>query len=102
VAPEHDPALEAEEQVLPDRLDAFEHASVEDTGNSRGLPSWMRALDVQTLSHERLQSLGGSMQRVSLGHPTSVPETPNRLAGSAPERDDVRGLRDCQDSRIGG
>jgi hypothetical protein len=42
VAAERDGSLEVEQQMLPDRLDALEPASVDRRGDAGGEPTWVR------------------------------------------------------------
>lgn len=52
MAAENQAALEAQEEVLADRFDALEHASVEDARDTGGLPARVRALGFDPISHE--------------------------------------------------
>ena len=68
VAARHETAFEAQQQVLPDRLDRLEPAAVEPLGGKHRGGARMRRLDRDALAHERLQLARGSVERVSLGH----------------------------------
>jgi signal transduction histidine kinase/HAMP domain-containing protein len=68
VAAEHEVALEAEEQVLPDRLDGFEAASVKSVGEQPSARPGMRRLHLELLSDEDLQTGGGAVERVAFRH----------------------------------
>ena len=65
---QHDAALEAEHEVLADRLDRLEPAAVEPLGNARRLRARMRRLDLQPLPDEHLEPPRGPVERVALGH----------------------------------
>jgi hypothetical protein len=68
MVPQHVTALEAEDEILPDRLDRDQTAAVEAAGVDRGLGLRVRRLDLDALAHERLQPPSGSVQGVPLGH----------------------------------
>ena len=72
VAAEHEPALEAQQQVLADRLDRLEPAPVEALGREHRGRARVRRLDRDALADERLQPARRAVERVSLGH---VPAT---------------------------
>ena len=55
VAPDHDATLEAQEQVLADRLDPLEHAPVDRARDTRREPARVRALRLDALADEHLQ-----------------------------------------------
>ena len=76
VAPHDDPALEAQEKVLPDRLDADQDASVDALRDSAHRCPRVRSLDLDALAHERLQPVGGAAQGVAFGHAASVARRP--------------------------
>jgi hypothetical protein len=61
-------ALEREEQVLADRLDAFEALPVEPLGDPAPRRARVRRLDLDRLAYERLEALRRSMKAVTLGH----------------------------------
>ena len=68
VAPERHPAGEPEQEVLPDRVDTFEHAPVDDVSDP-GRPSpRMRALRLDALADERLQERRDASDRVAFRH----------------------------------
>ena len=71
MAPEHDAALEPQEQMLADRLHPLEHAAVDDATYPRRGTLRMRAFRLDPLADERLQPRGRAMQRVSLRHQAS-------------------------------
>ena len=62
VAPDRDAALEAEEQVLPDCLDALEPATVDRLRDARDEPAGMRGRRRQAEPDERLESRCGAME----------------------------------------
>jgi hypothetical protein len=68
VAPEDEAAFEAEEEVLPDRLDALEAPSVELLRDAGQLPPRMRSLDLEALADEDAQPSRRAMERISLRH----------------------------------
>ena len=68
VAAQDEPALELEQQVLPDRLDALEPAAVEPGREPQRLGARVRRLDLEPLTDERLQPRRRSVEAVSLGH----------------------------------
>ena len=63
-----DAALEAQHQVLADRLDRLEHAAVDPLGHALGLRARMRRLDLEPLADEHLQAPRRPVERVALGH----------------------------------
>jgi MerR family transcriptional regulator, light-induced transcriptional regulator len=72
VAPEHDAAFEAEEQVLPDRLHAFQRAAVQALGKPLRRRPRMRGLDLDPLACQHLQTVGSAAQGIAFGHTVSV------------------------------
>ena len=72
MAPHRDAALEAQDQVLPDRLDRLEHAPVDLLGHARHLSARIRRLGADPLADERLEPACGPVQGVSLGHGTKI------------------------------
>src|SRR5262249_9121782 len=68
VAAKNDSLLEAEEQVLADRLDPEKTAAVEPLGEPLDRRPRMRRLDLHLLAHQHLQSASGSRQGVPFGH----------------------------------
>src|SRR5262249_26773128 len=64
---EDDAAVEAQDEVLADRLDSLEPAAVEDGRVDRGLRARMRGLDLELLTHEHLKPACGAMERVAFG-----------------------------------
>jgi len=68
MAPEDEAALEAEEEVLPDRLDPVEPPAVEALGQALHRGAGMRRLDFDALADERLQPLGRAVERISFRH----------------------------------
>src|SRR3712207_3874379 len=73
MASQHEIAFEAEQEVLPDRLDALEPPAVELRCEPRRRRARVRRLDLHALAHERLQATRRAVQRVPLRHGTSVP-----------------------------
>ena len=72
VAPHRDAALEAEEQVLPDRLDALEPAPVDRLRDAGDEPARMRGRRRQAEPDERVEPRCGAMEGVAFGHPGRV------------------------------
>src|SRR5262249_32880061 len=67
-----DPALEAEEQVLPDCLDGEQLPTVDLVGDAGSCAPRMRALRLDPLADEHLEPAGRPVQGIALGHPTRV------------------------------
>jgi hypothetical protein len=65
---QHEPTFEAQEQILPDRLDGFEAPSVEPFRDAFRRSTGMWSLDLDALADERLQPSGCAAQRVTFGH----------------------------------
>ena len=72
VAVQHEPALEAEQEVLPDRLDRLEQPAVELLRQLLHGGTGMRRLDLQPLPDEDLQPRRGARESVALWHASSV------------------------------
>ena len=72
VAAQHDAALEAQQQVLADRLDGLEPQPVHALGDAGDRGARMRRLGLDPLPDERLETSGGAVQRIALGHASSV------------------------------
>ena len=68
VAAQHEPAFEAQQEVLADRLDGLEPPPVEPLGDALGRSARMRRLDGHVLADEHLQLPGGAAERVTLWH----------------------------------
>jgi hypothetical protein len=68
MAAEDEATLEAEEEVLPDRLDPVEPPAVESLGQALHSGAGMRRLDFDALAHERLQPPGRAVERIPFGH----------------------------------
>jgi hypothetical protein len=66
--PEDDIPVEAQHQVLPDRLDRLEPPAVEALGNLLRLRPRVRRLDLKSLTDQDLQAASGPVQRVALWH----------------------------------
>ena len=67
-----DAAREPEAQVLADRLDRFERASVDRLGDARRAAARVRRLGGDALTDERLEPTRRTVQRVALGHVSTV------------------------------
>ncbi len=78
MAPEHEAAFEAQEEVLAHCLDALQATAVQLLGNSRRSRARVRRLDLDLLTDERLQAPCGTVDRVPFGHDWIVlqPEKP--------------------------
>jgi signal transduction histidine kinase/HAMP domain-containing protein len=89
VAAQHEPALEVQQEVLPDGLDRLEHAPVQPLRELHSGGPGMGRLDLDPLPREHLEPAGRPMERVSLWHGRSVevpkgptiPSMPRRFAG---------------------
>ncbi len=68
MAAQDETALEREQQVLPDRLDAEERSPVEPLGHTCRRGARVRRLDLDPLADERLQPPRGAVKRVPLRH----------------------------------
>ena len=76
MAPHDDSALEPQHEVLPDRLDLLEPASVDRSRHTGDEPARVRALSFDALADEHLQLPRDPMEGISLGHgpqPSSAP-----------------------------
>jgi hypothetical protein len=82
VAAEHDAALEAEQEVLPDRLDRLEHAAVDDASNARRLSARVRALRLDAFPDERLEPARGALERIAFRHDKRCTRPRHRVAGT--------------------
>ena len=69
VAADDEAALEREEEVLADRLDAFEAQAVYRGGDPGEKRARMRRLGLDDVADERLEPRGGAVERIALGHP---------------------------------
>jgi len=72
VGAEDDPALEAEDEVLADRIDRLEPAPAKVGEVDRGPGARVRRFDLEALPDEWLQSSRGAVERVAFGHGASV------------------------------
>ena len=72
MAPENQPALEREEEVLPHRGDPLEAPPVDSLGDAQDLRARVARLDRERLADERLEVRRSSMKRVTLGHGATV------------------------------
>jgi hypothetical protein len=68
MAPQDEPVLEAQEQVLADSLDREQLATVEPVGNSGQPGARMRRLHVELLADENLEVARGAVKGVAFGH----------------------------------
>ena len=68
MAAEDEAALEAQQEVLADRLHPVEPPAVEPLREPFHSGARMRSLDLDALADENLQPLGRPMQRISFGH----------------------------------
>jgi hypothetical protein len=68
MAPEDESAFEAEQQVLPDRVDLLEAAAVEFGCDPGRGGSRVRRRDLHTLADERLEASCSAVERIALGH----------------------------------
>jgi hypothetical protein len=72
VAAQHDAALEAQQEVLPDRLHGLEAEPVHALRHTRDRGARMGRLGLDALPDERLETAGGAVERIALGHAPSV------------------------------
>ena len=68
MAPDDEASLETQQQVLADRLDRLEHASVDPRGDLGRLGARVRRLDLEPLPDERLKPKRRSVKCVPFGH----------------------------------
>jgi len=68
MAAKRDPALEVEEQVLANRLDALQSLAVEPGGEVQRRGTGVRCLDLDALPDQTLQAKSGTMDAVPFGH----------------------------------
>jgi hypothetical protein len=68
MAAKNEAALEAEEEVLPDRLHRFEPTPVEPFRQPLHRGARMRRLDLESLADKRLQPAGRTMERIPFRH----------------------------------
>jgi len=62
VAPKRDAALESEQQMLPDRLDALEPTPVDGCGDARDEPAGMRRSGRHVQPDERAELRRGAVE----------------------------------------
>jgi hypothetical protein len=72
MAAEDEAALEVQQQVLADRLDSLEHAAVEPLREPLDLGLRVRRLDLDSRADEDLQALRRAVDRIALGHASSM------------------------------
>ena len=84
MAAHDDAAVEAEEEVLADRLDALEHAPVDLPRDAGHLRARMRRLDLEPLADEHLEPLRGAHERVAFGHDVNVDDARPAVRRLAP------------------
>jgi hypothetical protein len=68
VRPQHHPALEPQQQVLPDCLNRLERAAVEPLRHAFGLRARVWRLNLDPLADKRLQPPRRTVEAVALGH----------------------------------
>jgi hypothetical protein len=68
MAAQDEPALEAEQEVLANGLDAFQAPAVELLGDTGRPRPWIRAFDLDRLADEHLEASSGAMEGITLGH----------------------------------
>jgi hypothetical protein len=68
MAAKDDAAVEVQEHVLADRIDALEHASIDCSRDARREAARIRALRLEPLADENLEASGDAVERVTLGH----------------------------------
>jgi len=72
VAPQDETAFEVKDEVLPDRLDAFESPAVELLGHTCRSGARMGRVDGDRLADEDLQPLSGEVESITLRHRFSL------------------------------
>jgi hypothetical protein len=78
VAAEDQAAFERQEEMLSDRLGAFETLPVEAFRDAKSSCTRMRRLDRERLADELAQPLGCSMEAVAFWHGASLAPRPGR------------------------
>lgn len=68
MAAQDDAALEAKQQVLPDRVDRLEPPAVEALGEALQRGTRMRRLDLHALADEDLEPACRPVEGIALGH----------------------------------
>ena len=68
MAPYDNSSFEAQHEVLPDRLDVLEPASVDRSSHAGDEPARIRALRLEALADEHLQLPRDSVEGIPLGH----------------------------------
>ena len=102
MAADHEAALEVEQQVLTDRLDALEPAAVEPRGELlHGCPR-MRRLDLELLPDQHLQSACGAVKGVPFGHAPKRMSRRTRAAAAGALAAVAWGLQEPLDRRFFG
>ncbi len=86
MAAKRDSSLEVEQEVLADRLDAFQPPTVETAGDVQRRGARMGSLDLDPLADESLQAASGAVDAVALG------QVSRRPIGHAPVRAPAPGL----------
>ena len=102
VAADDEAALEAEQQVLPDRLDALESAAVEARGKLLYGGARMGSLDFDLLPHQYLQAARGTVKSVPFGHAAKGMSRRVRAAAAGTLAAVVWGLQEPLDRRVFG
>ena len=72
VAAQDEATLEVEQKVLADGLDSLEQTTVEPLREALVLGLRVRGLDLDALADEHLQAPRGAVDRIALGHPSSM------------------------------
>jgi hypothetical protein len=68
VAAQDESALEAQQQVLANRLDGLEPPPIQPFGHALRGRARVWCLDRHALADEHLEAAGGAMERVAFGH----------------------------------
>ena len=68
MAPHGDVALEAQQEVLADRLDGLEHATVDRPRDTGQQPARIRRRGLDALADQHLEPGGSAMECVALRH----------------------------------
>ena len=102
VAADDEAALEVEQQVLTDRLDALQSAAVEARRELLHRGARMRGLDLELLSDQDLQATCGAVKGVPFGHAAKGMSRRVRAAAAGTLAAVVWGLQEPLDRRVFG
>ena len=92
MAANDDSALEAQQEVLPDRIDTLEQPAVDGTSNPGDKPSWMRALRLDALSDDWDLTAVRHEVRAEFGAPRPLDPRVAHVVRHLGEIDDIAGV----------